>query len=1062
MADSNQLKRVDPVDLGEEDPFAELTRIMGFDPRVPVHPASERQAMPVAAVPAVAAPEPDLDLSSDDLSIDLEKELLGELVLEEEAEEEASVPAVVAEDPVRLAPMAEGDELDPNLDAAIAADLYDEVAPQAADGGFDQEPFLSDVDFDAAFERELAVGQGGSQAMQGSLSVEDATLLAALDPASDLDAPRYEVAPQAEPVQSYSDRDLDANFDLAMAEVDMDFSLESAASAHDVDGNQHDAEAYRALVAETQPVEAAPYQEGSIDFEDFDEAPLEEAPLTEAEVSEVAYVEPEGPEEFEPQILADNDLQASVHDEWQDADYSEPQSAKYAEWQAEDLAPEAAPAEEPVAEIAEPATIVVPEPEQEELSLEDELNALLGNTVPRAKLTGGYDAPPLTATLAEPVTPAGAHGEYRSDFAGWGSRAASAVLPEETVVEAGAYRQDEAEDISDDYAGPSYQVAEVEHAQQWNDGSSYAETEQSDTVELEFDDAFDAAFENSLLADGVDVNAGRYAELQSSEPGQFALDQLETVSSYAGAEQAHAWHVTASDASDNDVPDIETIDVPESTIAVTDDLDIPEVTYEEEVRPAPIFDEFESEFAAVYAEPQQPEATAAHADDDRDRRAAETQPVEGAGYHYAAGLAAAALGAGAAYGAAARTPAHGDFDPAQGFSAAELAGSRNPVGREADPFDAVDYNDSDEEVALPPYVEPRPAPQRRGLMIAAIVGGVAVLGGVGAFALSFGGGAEVPAIVKADDSPIKVRPENPGGTTVPNQDNKVYQTVAGAGAGNAAAPAQQKLITSAEEPVDMAAKAPEPELMPSGVNEGEELDSGDEIAAIAAKSEDRIQPSPAAEQSGTDNTEVAAVTPRRVRTMVVRPDGTLVPREDPAPVAAAEPQAAVDAIMEAPPVDASTEPRVATASPAPTANAKPAAPAPTSALKPANAPASANSGTPATVPVAPSRPADQPVNVVGEVKPEQVASISTTAPAAGGWSMQIASQPSEEAAKSTFQDLSRRYAGVLGGRDATIVKAEVAGKGTFWRVRVPAGSRNDAVSLCESYKAAGGSCFVSK
>lgn len=346
-------------------------------------------------------------------------------------------------------------------------------------------------------------------------------------------------------------------------------------------------------------------------------------------------------------------------------------------------------------------------------------------------------------------------------------------------------------------------------------------------------------------------------------------------------------------------------------------------------------------------------------------------------------------------------------------------------------------------------------------MIAAIAGGVAVLGGVGAFALSFGGGADVPAIVKADDSPIKVRPENPGGTTVPNQDSKVYQTVAGAG--NAAAPAQQKLITSAEEPVDMAAKAPEPEMMPSGVNDGEALgDDVDEIAAITAKAEDRIQPSPETEQAGTDNTEVAAVTPRRVRTMVVRPDGTLVPREDPAPVAAAEPRAAAEAMMEALPADGPAERNMAAASPtqAPAANAEPAAPAPTSALKPANVPASANSGTPATVPVAPSRPADQPVNVVGEVK--QVASISTSAPAAGGWSMQIASQPSEEAAKSTFQDLSRRYAGVLGGRDATIVKAEIAGKGTFWRVRVPAGSRNDAVSLCESYKAAGGSCFVSK
>ena len=97
------------------------------------------------------------------------------------------------------------------------------------------------------------------------------------------------------------------------------------------------------------------------------------------------------------------------------------------------------------------------------------------------------------------------------------------------------------------------------------------------------------------------------------------------------------------------------------------------------------------------------------------------------------------------------------------------------------------------------------------------------------------------------------------------------------------------------------------------------------------------------------------------------------------------------------------------------------------------------------------------------MKPTQVAAASNAAAtAAGAWSMQIASQPSEAAAKSTYDDLARRYAKVIGGKGVNIVKAEIAGKGTFWRVRVPAGSRGDAVSLCESYKAAGGNCFVSR
>lgn len=76
--------------------------------------------------------------------------------------------------------------------------------------------------------------------------------------------------------------------------------------------------------------------------------------------------------------------------------------------------------------------------------------------------------------------------------------------------------------------------------------------------------------------------------------------------------------------------------------------------------------------------------------------------------------------------------------------------------------------------------------------------------------------------------------------------------------------------------------------------------------------------------------------------------------------------------------------------------------------------------------------------------------------------MQIASQPTVEGAQSTYQDLARRYSNVLAGRSANIVKADVAGKGTFYRVRVMAQSRDDAIKLCTSYKAAGGNCFVSK
>jgi hypothetical protein len=41
-------------------------------------------------------------------------------------------------------------------------------------------------------------------------------------------------------------------------------------------------------------------------------------------------------------------------------------------------------------------------------------------------------------------------------------------------------------------------------------------------------------------------------------------------------------------------------------------------------------------------------------------------------------------------------------------------------------------------------------------------------------------------------------------------------------------------------------------------------------------------------------------------------------------------------------------------------------------------------------------------------------------------------------------------------------KVVVAGKGTYYRVRVAAGSKDDAAALCVKYRAAGGTCLISK
>ena len=124
-------------------------------------------------------------------------------------------------------------------------------------------------------------------------------------------------------------------------------------------------------------------------------------------------------------------------------------------------------------------------------------------------------------------------------------------------------------------------------------------------------------------------------------------------------------------------------------------------------------------------------------------------------------------------------------------------------------------------------------------------------------------------------------------------------------------------------------------------------------------------------------------------------------------------------------------------------------------------------------PVPTMRPAQQPVDVVaavsdrGNVQPTQEPAAAAPAEqvaavAPGDYVIQIASLPSEADAQKSYQNLSAKFGSVIGGRGVDIKKAEIAGKGTFYRVRIPAGSKNDAVALCEKYRAAGGSCLVAK
>jgi cell division protein FtsN len=109
-------------------------------------------------------------------------------------------------------------------------------------------------------------------------------------------------------------------------------------------------------------------------------------------------------------------------------------------------------------------------------------------------------------------------------------------------------------------------------------------------------------------------------------------------------------------------------------------------------------------------------------------------------------------------------------------------------------------------------------------------------------------------------------------------------------------------------------------------------------------------------------------------------------------------------------------------------------------------------------PVAAAKPA--PVKVASA---EPVAPVAAPAPAAGGFVVQVSSQKSQADAMSAWQTFQRKFSAVVGGLKPSIKKAEVGGRGTFYRVRVgPWASSTEATALCVKLKAAGGDCVVAR
>ncbi|MBU1305433.1 MAG: SPOR domain-containing protein [Alphaproteobacteria bacterium] len=343
------------------------------------------------------------------------------------------------------------------------------------------------------------------------------------------------------------------------------------------------------------------------------------------------------------------------------------------------------------------------------------------------------------------------------------------------------------------------------------------------------------------------------------------------------------------------------------------------------------------------------------------------------------------------------------------------------------------------EIARDDIAEEDRAPrQRRGRafhMTRAVAGplvaiGLLLVAGLGLYwVLGLGGSETGPApLLAADPAPIKQ--VAPAETTAPQQ-SVVFNEIDGVAAG-----ADEQLVSRDQTTTDETVQT---------------------AAAIPAVSEE-----------GLAN--------RKVRTVTVRPDGTIVTSDGGVAGSSILPvdRPNVPAVPGA--TDTATELLAAAQTPATTPPAEPVAavtatPAVAGSTVPAvdltgNAIAGKTAVIPFTRPSGLTLPAQSlPTAAATEVPAQQPVAETVATPAAAPTStapayVQLSSQRTEADARASAQAMVTRYGPLFGGANLEVQRVDLGAKGIYYRVRVPAASAEQAGMICTNVKAAGGDCFI--
>lgn len=395
------------------------------------------------------------------------------------------------------------------------------------------------------------------------------------------------------------------------------------------------------------------------------------------------------------------------------------------------------------------------------------------------------------------------------------------------------------------------------------------------------------------------------------------------------------------------------------------------------------------------------------------------------------------------------------------------------VGRPYDSFSDL-YDDFEGSRSKTPFV-----------IIGALLA-VAIVGGGVAFVYKTGAsdGNDGPAVVLAERTPTKVDPEDPGGIKIPHQDRQIYESVSGqrssivANEDNLSKPDSVNTVEvrSQEEELNRAGFSPKGEAGAELKNARLNNDLPLTIGALANRNIENI---PSLNSSVEFPPTVPAMPilsaeplselpkefptgifkPRRVQTVTIGADGSIITNDTPETLNV---------------VDGARNVRTLTTLPAevPPLSEVISDGSDVGAVSILSAGVDQKKLTEQTAFFSPSpRPRPRPITrlaartpAAAAVRPKIPAAATSAASARAlvGFAVQVAAYREQAEAVELFADLRQRYPGLISGLQPLIQRAEIPGKGIYYRLRIgPVADKGDAKQLCASLKNAGwAGCLV--